>query len=71
MVCSATSTPGSPLLYDGIAKQRKVRLHATLALLTYCATMLARVQAGQMDRMKIMRIRVPVSAPPEQMRLAA
>ena len=50
---------------------KKVRLHATLALLTYCATMLARVQAGQMDRMRIMRIRVPVSAPPEQMRLAA
>ena len=50
---------------------RKVRLHATLALLTYCATMLARVQAGQMDRMRIMRIRAPVSAPPEQMRLVA
>ena len=54
--------------FRGIAK---VRLHASLALLAYCATMLARVQAGQMDRMRIMRIRVPASAPPEQMRLAA
>ena len=49
----------------------KVRLHASLALLTYCATMLARVQAGQLDEMRQMRVRVPASPPPEQMSLAA
>ncbi len=49
----------------------KVRLHASLSLLTYCATMLARVQAGQMDDMRMMRVRVPASVPPEQMRLTA
>ena len=42
-----------------------------LAMVAYCAMMLARVQAGQMDKIRIMRIRVPASAPPEQMRLAA
>ena len=49
----------------------KVRLHASLALLAYCATMLARVQAGQLDGMRKMRVRVPVSAPSDQMPLAA
>ena len=56
--------------FRGLAK---VRLHSSLALLTYCATMLARVQAGQMDGMRKMRIRVPASGhvPSEQMRLVA
>lgn len=49
----------------------KVRLNATLGLLAYCATMLARVQAGEIDDMRIMRVRVPASVPPEQLPLAA
>lgn len=53
--------------FQGMAK---VRLHATLALLTYCATMLARVQAGQLDKMRKMRVKVP-ALPPEQLPLAA
>lgn len=47
----------------------KVRLHTSLSLMAYCATMLARVEAGQMDRMRMMRVRVPASEPPAQMRL--
>ena len=54
--------------FRGLAK---VRLHASLALLSYCATMLARVQAGQMDKMRRMRVQVPASEPAGQMRLAA
>ncbi len=53
--------------YRGLAK---VRLHAALALLTYCATMLARAQAGDYDLIRRMRIRLPVVKPVEQMRLA-
>ncbi len=53
--------------FQGLAK---VRLHASLALLTYCATMLARVQAGQLDKMRRMRVRVPASEA-EQLPLAA
>ena len=54
--------------FQGLAK---IRLHSSLALLAYCATMLARVEAGQMDDMRKMRVRVPASVPPEQLPLAA
>lgn len=54
--------------FQGLAK---IRLHSSLSLLTYCATMLARVQAGQIDEMRKMRVRVPATAPPEQLPLAA
>ena len=55
--------------FRGLAK---LRLHASLALLTYCATMLARVRAGELDEMRTMRVRVPTaSVPPKQMSLAA
>ena len=50
----------------------KMRLHASLSILAYCATMLARIQAGEIDRMRMMRVRTGgYSVPPEQMRLAA
>ena len=53
--------------FRGLAK---IRLHSSLALLTYCATMLARVQAGELDEMRKMRVRVPATVPPEQLPLA-
>ena len=39
---------------------RKIRLHAALSTLTYLGTMLMRVQASDMSRMRRMRIRMPV-----------
>ena len=36
----------------------KVELHATLSLLTYQATMLARVKAGDVDNLRQMRVKV-------------
>ena len=37
---------------------KKIALHATMSLLTYQATALARVKAGDFDRMRTMRVRV-------------
>ena len=36
----------------------KVELHATLSLLTYQATMLARVKAGDIENLRQMRVKV-------------
>ena len=38
---------------------RKVLLHATLSMLTYSATALARLMAGNARRMRLMRVNVP------------
>ena len=54
--------------FRGLAK---LRLHDSLSLLTYAATMPARVQAGQMDKMRTMRVRAPATLPTEQMPLTA
>ena len=51
----------------------KVRLHASLALLTYSTMMLVRAQDGDYERIRRMRIHLPTvqRLPVEQMRLAA
>lgn len=56
--------------YRGLAK---VRLHASLAVLTYCTTMLVRAQDGDYETIRRMRIHLPTMkpAPVEQMRLTA
>jgi hypothetical protein len=47
-------------------------LHAGLSTLTHVATILARAQAGQLDRMRRMRVKAPAGGhtPREHMRLA-
>lgn len=56
--------------YRGLAK---VRLHASLALLTYSTTMLVRAQDGDYERIRRMRIHLPTvqQVPADQMMLAA
>ena len=39
-------------------RKRKIKAHAGLSVLTYLATMLARVQAGSLDKIRHMRLRV-------------
>ena len=39
-------------------RKRKIEMHAGLSVLTYLATMLARVRAGDLGRMRHMRVRV-------------
>ena len=39
-------------------KQRKVEAHVSMSVMTYLATMLARVKAGDPGRIRHMRVRV-------------
>ena len=38
-------------------RKRKIEAHVSLSVLTYLATMLARVQSGTLDRIRHMRVR--------------